>query len=421
MSYRIGKADIDQLDLITNIGTRINVSRIVHRIMFYEDLYSAHLTCNISLVDGASVRSTFPLVGGEVVDMYIGERGDKERDLTGKFIVYKMGGRERSEMDVEYYTLNLTTPEYMRDGSIIVQTPYVQKRLSDIVRNVVENYFTPMNGKTLIEVEETNGLHTIIPTGISPTAVIRQCVREAQSIENPSSVYLFYETVEGYHFVTIEKLYSAKAKHSFVYDEQRHSEASLTNTDALQYNIRQLNYENNFDLFSRQLSGGYSNINQSFDPLAKSFSTQVYTGNNNTVPSMVANNYFSNPTYKRLIVTNSKAGQLQYVIDRDPSLQNTHRRREQFMGNESVAMHQFSSIRLNISVPGNSRVKVGDTCNIIIPRASTTQDERMLNDAQFSGKYLISAVSHKIDAQTSEFSTVMELLRPEFEEGIENV
>lgn len=419
MQYRVGKADIRQLDITSNVTKSIvDISHIIHQISVYEDMYASHMTCNIAVFDGVSLRSLFPITGGEETEINIGERGDQIRELKGKFVVYSMSAKTRSKPDVEYYMLHLLTHEQLIDHTKMVKNSF-KKPIHQIVQDIVTQYFTPVNGKKLITVEETEGLFAFVPASLTPTSILKQCCREAQSHDNPSSTYVFFETVEGYHFATLEYLYKQKPSQVFMLDELIDTEANPTGVINLVNNISDINFNNEVNLLNGQFGGRHNRRTHHFDPLTKSFRTTNYVANNNLIALSVRDKYFNEPTISDFIVTDSHRKDVNYVKSKDPDTANFFRRRQNFLGKERGSFNQFGSIRITISVPGNSTLTVGQTAYIILPYASDTVQDKILNDPLMSGKYLVAAIAHNIDGVTGYYRTVAELIRPEFEESLQ--
>lgn len=416
VGYHVGKADIRQLDIASNsTATVTDISNIVQGVFIYEDIFTTHMTSNIEVFDGSQVRSAFPITGGEVVEMNCGERGDESRELRGKFMTFNMSAKQRNKVDIEYYVLSLITPEQLMDASISIHGNFV-KPIHEIISDIVTTYYTPITGKKLVEVEECNGISAFNPTGISPAAFIKQCIREAESVENPSSIYLFYETIEGYHFVTLDKLYKAEPTHNMIYEPLHYlSEAQPGSSQILQDTITYINFDNNFNL----LDGQYNIETHSFDPLTRTFRTSSYNHaeqDNRVVSNKILSTYFQAPTSRRMIVTDEHRRQSDYIVARESTAQNIYRRRQNFMDNERAQMRQYSSIRLTVSIPGNSNIIAGETANVTIPRSGDTQEDRPLNDPLLSGKYVCSAVKHQINVLSGDYATVIELIRPTYEE-----
>lgn len=414
MTFRIGRADIRKAELKNNAGDlTVDVSNLVHAMSFYEDLLTSHMSCNMGITDATSLRIMAPLTGGESLEVDVGERGERARSLKGKFVVNTMTGRDR-DGDTEIYNLNCVTQEHLKDMSIIINKAYRKMAISDMVAAVVGEYFTPITGKKLIENEKTNGMQTIIATGFGPTTLIRQCAREAESIENPNSTYVFFETVEGYHFTTLDNLYKKKAVDTYIWDNVRESTPTPNNYRNIQNTIRYLNIESNFNVMDNQINGGYRSLNQSFNPLTKSFTQSIHTADSSPLHENVTSRYFANPTVKKFLITND-ASQNPYAVSKDEENQSSFRRRQNFIGRETSQLYNFASIRLSLSIMGNSNLKVGDTININIPRSTSNVTDRRLNDPLHSGKYLITAIAHNISILNGgEYVSVLEAVAPAY-------
>lgn len=410
MTYRIGRADINQCELTTHDNTAVDVSHIVHVLSYYEDIFLPNISCNIGVVDGVAFASTYSLSGGETLKLNFAEREGTE--VAANLVLNTMSERQRENPDYEYYILNFITDDSMVDLTKIVTKGY-SKPIHDIVRDVITEFFPD---QTIAEIEETEGIRNLVGTFMSPFTFIQHCVSESKSIENPKSTFVFFERQDGYHFVTLDKLYSQEPAYRFVYDELVNSEH--TKADAMVNNIRHLNIQAPIDLQGKQLAGMHHSLNQSFDPLSKSFLSEAVATESNTITGKVRDRYFGAPTTRMFTITDGRSADIEYV-QKDVNY-NKIRQRDKFGAQRRAGMTQFNSIKLTFSIPGNSSVEVGRTVNIAIPRASQTKEEQPLNEPQISGKYLITAVHHKIAiAPENEYVTICECMRPSFEEAVE--
>jgi hypothetical protein len=365
------------------------------------------------------MRHNLPLVGGELVEI---EVGDKERPLKTKFRIYRISPPEMTQVDLEMYTLNLVSLEYFRDGALSVSSAY-KKSIHEIIDDVVKAKWTPISSKKIYKKEETTGIHSIVATGTSPSNFISYLCKEAESTKYPSSIFCFYETVEGYNFETIEGMYEKKPTTTFVWDLTYTSENAekVSDVKKLQYHIEDLQIENAGDALRTE---SFHVQTHHFDPLSKTFRTSKYdyskdfkasSKNNKTLPDKVIEKEFDAPRSTRFIITDSHRIDLDYVKSKGEG--NTKRRRQDFMDRERAVMQQYANIRIVITTPGDSRVKAGETINLVIPKNSDTKDERMTKD-RLSGKYLVSAISHNLE-HTGLFRSTIECIRPGFDESIE--
>ena len=422
MTHKISKANIEKITLTPAVagGRATDISKVVKKIYFYESIFSHHLTCNMEIIDGTDLRHSLPIVGGEMVEIDI---GDKERPLKTKFKVFRISPPEMAQVDLEGYTLNLISAEYYRDASLSVTSAY-KKSIHEIVDDVVKAKFTPIGSKKIAEKEETTGLHSIVATGTSPSNFLTYLCKEAESAKYPSSIFCFYETLEGYNFQTLEGMYSAEAKTTFIWDLTYTSAYNDNASEAkkLQYHIEDLQVENSPDPVR---SESVHIQTHHFDPLSKSFRTSKYDSskdikqtskNNPTVPRKILEKDFSEPRSARFIITDAHRTDNEWVKSKEGG--NTKRRRQDFMDKERAVMQQYANIRIVITTPGDSQVKAGQTINLQIPKNTDKKDDRMTKD-RLAGKYLVSSICHAIESDGT-FKSTIECIRPGFDESIES-
>ena len=63
------------------------------------------------------------------------------------------------------------------------------------------------------------------------------------------------------------------------------------------------------------------------------------------------------------------------------------------MGSEMCIRDRLKAIKLNITIPGNTALAAGGMVKVVIP-ASQEDGENVKQDLQFSGKYLVAALTH---------------------------
>lgn len=426
INYKIGKANIKALTIRSAaVNNIVNISSAASEIFVYEDLFSPNITGNINVLDGTSILTTLPIVGGEEISMNISDYDSTSRSLNRNLIVFKISTRTKIKNDLEAYTLNLTTKESLLDATTSVDRSY-KKPVHEIIQDIVTEFLTPISGKKLISNEKTKGIQHIVATRLNVNAFIKQLCREAESIDNPSSIYLFYETMEGYHFESLDGLYAKDPSHRFTYDEIKSSESTPGESNKLQNNISFLELNNSFNLIHGQVGGQFNTSVNSFDPLTKTFkntshdSTKEKFSKNNrkTISNKTFKSYFNTPTVNKYVVTNSHRSATDYIINEDNETQNTFRRRQDFITRESSTLMQFGSTRIHFSIPSNPNIIVGQTMNLIIPRASDTISDKRVNDPLITGKYIATAVAHKIDVTDGTYATVVEAMRKNYPEKV---
>jgi hypothetical protein len=297
------------------------------------------------------------------------------------------------------------------DASSQVWKAYT-KPIHEIIKNVVEEYLTPITGKKLIEFEETHGIHSMVGNGVTPLSFIKQLCREAESIAYPSSIFLFYERAEGYCFHTIDYLYSQTPKHRVFHDLVYLSQADGDNFRQQQNYITDIHYETGgFDIMQ---PGQYNNKTMAFDPLRKTMQVTSYAyDQKNKTFSDESKKLLNKPSLVSYVMTDSIRNSSPYIKDNQVS-----RRRQNFVGKEKAVIAQYSAMKLKIVIPGNSNIYAGQTIDVVVPSKDDSSGGKMYNDDFYSGKWLVSSLGHKINVPTNDYYTVLELMRPTYNRKI---
>ena len=425
IQYTPGKGVISKFIVRTWHNTTFDMANLCHMFSYYESIFSSAISSQIGIIDGMAAVTSLPIVGGEIVNVVAGSPGDKT-NLDLRMILYKMDNRRRQKPDLETYDLFMTTKEMLIDHTLLIDTAY-SSRVSDIVQKIVDTYITPQTGKKLITLEESSGLFNYVPCKVSPFTAIQYLTDEAQSSENPNSNYVFFENLDGYHFVTIDRLYAAAPARTIKQDEQVVSPAAAGRSPMELSNIiTQLNHDDSFDILNGQITGQFSNRTLSYDPLSKSMDASVYNyadekaakNSHHTISSDAYNAIASIPTREKFVITNEHRSNMSYIKDHEPSAASIYRRRQDTASQGLATMKQFGGIRIHIRIPGNAAIRAGSTINVVIPSPDNTEQGKKQNDKFLTGKYLVTSVAQRIDMNSSEFATVIECMRKSYQESI---
>jgi hypothetical protein len=122
----------------------------------------------------------------------------------------------------------------------------------------------------------------------------------------------------------------------------------------------------------------------------------------------VAQRLGSSISREKFIVSNSYQGTIPYIKNNDGATQNTFRRRQEFLARETYLNSELLSSITKIMIHGNSDIAVGDTIQIVMPKVGESSTRGKQNDSFVTGKYLVTAVSHRLTAGGLEYSTLLE-------------
>lgn len=427
MSFVLGQGALDRLTIRSTMNSsETNIASLATMITFYEDMFTPFMSCDIQISDGISLRSTVPLLGGEIVSIDMGDGGGG-RKLKGDFLVRDISNVAKPKPDVESYTLRLTSMHDLYDAPTTVNGSYVAE-IEKSIEKVIDEFITPKTKKKLITKENSLGIQHINASMTTPLTLIKQLSREAESKTNPSSLYFFYETVEGYHFITIDELFKkdVAGTHKFIYDELSTSQTTPGASSRLATNILHLQFDDTPSIGSLQ-DQGVSSQTVHIDPLTKLvtvfenyYDKAFKEGKNDNLnfPTKSIRNFFGDAggklatrggTVQHCIIGPDKNA-LKYVTSREPGKDTTFRHRQSFAAKEAMTKSLYGSRRKHISIYGNPNIKPGDTVDLTLP-LSTSSDEKNKNNPDDSGKHIATAVKHVLQMADGKYETVIECMK----------
>jgi hypothetical protein len=217
----------------------------------FEDMFSSTLTCDITIVDGVGLTEFLPIIGEETLTIKIktsnltnqrptqigepsGPPGSpiveygpfNESENTGfldlVFTIFKMADRSNPVVGgMSTYTLHGVSQEYVDNLKIKVQRSTINgvtgepQKISNVVRSLYTEYVKP-NSKTSantpkkIFIEPTQSLVDLSLPNLTPFKTFEFLAGRSVSAGQHASGsnFVFFETVTGYHFISIETLFA---------------------------------------------------------------------------------------------------------------------------------------------------------------------------------------------------------------------
>lgn len=415
--YRSGTGVVHDLVIRSTVNSNvIDFRQLVTEISYYESIDSPVVSMYLDIIDGISFRNTLPLVGGEKVSYSISDSTRNARRISGDMTVYKLSNRVRAKQNLDSYELNLTTNTLLQDQYTVISQGLKTTNISDMVRQIFSTHIAPLTNKQLVTVEDTEGTFTTVLPRVSPLTAMRYFAEEAKSTNDRStSNFFFFENSRGFHFASLQYLMRQPPKATFYHFEDR-----LRNDDAFdRLRVVALEQSVGFDLMSGVTNGQLGVQVLTLDPVAKRFRTSQYLYNRDygqidritahpRVAQPVAQRLGSSISREKFIVSNSYQGTLPYITSNDDSAQNTFRRRQEFLARETSSMSEIMSSVTKVMVHGNSDIAAGDTIQIVMPKAGESSLRDRQVDTFVTGKYLVTAVSHRLATGGMQYSTLLE-------------
>lgn len=379
--------------LIEKDNIKVDVKKQVESIAIYEDINQSTITATLTLADGLGLIDNIPINGYEKVTIEWKMTG---KDITNvnEFIVYKVSGQTPDkEHGIQVYTLNLCTPDKMKDINITLQKAY-KGRYSDIAETVLKNKLGSSKGFSSID---SVGKHSPICCSWTP---LEFCTWLSKRAYNESySPYFFFENMSGYNFIDLKTLYDQSPVCQYVYNPYLNAKKQI-NPDLLEDHYFAIQEYTVLDSQDRMIQNYYGAFEENFQTLdLKSKSVNA--------------SYFTKDSIKSFLNEGGLEDELQ-----------GKRQKVRFGLTRSDASHKslptknamsnfMMENRLRIEVIGNDDLRVGQVIKVFFPSIEPRHDE-VRPSKQLTGNYLITALSHMFNGK--HYLTQMEICKDSREE-----
>ena len=375
-------------------------------ITYFESIKSPAISLTLSFIDVDQLISRQGITGGEYLSLKIGVDGyDKDFEIKPKKHLLMLN----SVRDVTTSSsAQEATLEFLSVEAIINETARVNQRFTGNVTETVKKLLKGKKGietKKNLDSDRASNAYSFVGNLKRPFDTIQWLCSKTQSSKDGYG-FLFFETLDGYVFRSIESLLNERAV------EYKKSEKVEGNNNDFRILENNLNQTNDIGIGCRM--GMYAN---------KTIYINLDNATQKTVdfrieslklkkPPKLPNGLEKNPT--RLMLR---------VLDKG-ALQKGSQKKELQKENE-LAIYQSKSYARNnlifsqsmsVSIPFNPTLRAGQMMNLRFPlrkgndQETTTYGEE--SDDDVSGKYLISELSH--DISDNQAHTQLTLIRDVF-------
>ena len=405
---------------------------------YYEDLFSPTITAKLVIVDGGnvvvsndskdgkreSVYSGLPLRGGERVAIKIKPcgkpRGSSENpalDFSSgtTFLYVSKISSVMKEGQREVIVLDLTSRESITNEVVRVYEKF-PRTLS--IKDSVEKIVKEKLSSTLVDSDTTSNQYGFMGNLKKPFNILVWLASKAVDA-NREAGYFFYQTQSGFKFKSISKLIQEginSPKSEYTFKSVNPGKLNYTDDVILSYTITL-----NHDLISKLKRGMYSSFFAEFDPSTGKFSgvskgkysiqdkePRVKLGEDFEIPNILgAADLPDLPS--RIISMVGDVGTLEKEAYVPQSGSNLPAVNASGFENQRQSIMRYNLLfmqTLNIQIPVNTNLEVGDVIKCNFPKTSSESKE---NDPELSGLYMIKELCHHFDVDQS--VTSMKLIR----------
>jgi hypothetical protein len=420
-------------------GGNFNLLPYLSEIVIYENIFRPALTGSLILKEAHNLPYKLPIVGEETINIDIGIRDfedNKVRINPPPFHVNSIKDREIVKPKAQVLSLELISEKFMSDSHAKVSKSYRDKTISEIVTDIHNTY---LDDGSDFSVEPTNRIERCVIPNMSPIDAInwlsKRTISESSSDLSKAVNYLFYETVSGSFFTSINSLIEKKPVFSCVLTprvDDVYSDLALS-LGVLNYN--KIKFLNTFNRYENTKHGVYASKLITHDITTKKITQYEYNGFNNWFASnhlgmypplsnsdietksagVLRTTYAPNEEANNFPTIDEKS--LSRMIDSRVVFYPKHDRMysenstdlydnkvEEWKLQRFANIGHFQGHKIYIETAGVSSLRVGQILNLDVPSTETTDGDDKSDvgsDKSLSGKFMITAIKHIFSAMST--------------------
>ena len=426
-------------------GKSIDASGAVVDIKYYEDILSNSVSLSAIItesgesdsdVGNVGILDGLPIRGGEPSNIVIVDHDGNKLEFNGDNKLYVNRVRNViSGTQKDVYSIDFTSREMLANEQCRVVKRYDGKISENIKKILTENTSAEVGIKTKKEVtvDETAINYNFIGNDRKPfyvcTWLASKSIPAQAGKVGGSAGYVFYETYDGYNFRSLDALAEQEPKGNYLF----------SNTDDIppEYTGKIISYDINkdIDLQNNLTIGAYANRTLFFDFYAYNYKVRNYSvdesggsennkgaGSKGKIVTLGSDEIDSVADEFRLPVSRLMnkvldVGTLPSGKDIDAQLKTWKESpfdptydSTKTMVQSVMRYNQMFSIKINIMIAGDFRLRAGDLIRCEFPRLSTEPNTRP--NKVSGGLYMIASLCHNITPR--ETYTSLTLVRDTF-------
>jgi len=196
-----------------------DVRTYVNRIDIFENMFSPALTGEVQFGRDTQALTNIALMRGldalSIQFSILDKESQSSRRIFGPhmFSIYNQSNRSPVNKSSEAYSLGICSPELIYSTIRKISRSYVNKKPEDIIKDIVEQPYGLSSKKKFVVRQTTKRPIKMVVPYMRPLEIIQLLTLQGQAESNETN-YLFFETLEGYHYTSFGRLLQLAANNS---------------------------------------------------------------------------------------------------------------------------------------------------------------------------------------------------------------
>jgi hypothetical protein len=394
--------------LLTKDRQQIEIKELVSEINIYESVNSVATSADMVVSDNKNILDSLPIQGGEQITITVGTNKD---EYILQFVIYKIDSKVQQEKS-QIYICRLCTEDTIKNEqsrySVRHKNEFPENIVTDLLKNRLGSNKPIDADKTIYPVNFVNPYWRIwdVCNWISRKSVPRQNVE--------SCGFLFFETLKGYNFKSIDNLFSRKSLNEdnpFVYSQAKTNSGGDKNN-----RIRKFVSTDYFDMleeirmgtlghYTRQIEFNNRSMKLSKSSMSLVWNNMSHLGGGQ-IPIDNTNKLINNPS--RTIYTPILSNLFGTATVGDPSDTD---KINVLLDRSIYRYHSMDFYTVSVEIAGNLGIRAGGVYTLYIPSPNpdTSVNRERQVDAGMSGNWMCHSIKTTINR--TESTTIVKFCR----------
>jgi hypothetical protein len=392
-----------------------DLTAYVQKIDIYENIFDNTISGSVTLLENIGLIEYIPIVGVEsvMVAFSVENSSGEAKTFTRAFRVSKVSDIAYPRHDYRLYTLKLVTHEYVMSLSSRICRAFTNTTTRDAVREVLVKDLR-IDPAQLITNEPTYDKVNIVIPNYTPLQTINYFTVLSQTSDNKESNFLFFETLDGFHFTSVSRLIrNGLAQRDFRTFEVNPGQVTgpFVNDETARNAIKRVHQDQTFDLLTDITGGTLRAKMVYFDVLARKIEhnedsryseTFKKTTHLDKYPVYPENYDLSVSKDVRLFTVPSNAFSAQSKYSKSKGENAVEQRLRESIVLRNRQLREIRHVQSLIDLPGQPDLRAGDVVNVLYPSSRALEGQNVNINTPvftqgtpfFSGKHLVTAVHH---------------------------
>ena len=400
----VGNYTISDIYLTSPYNAPLSLVNTLVSLQLFEGILQHSVSGNLILLDTENLIASYPIVGYEKVNLVLKSGSEWFEE---SYPIYSITDLTEQRGIGKGYTIQFISDEYLKNKQTTISRAFTGMSGSSIIKTIFDD---SIESDRQLTIEETSGILDFVSPFWEPFKVIDWICGRSSAKDSSSYDYLFFQTLEGYNFVSMGSLKEFDSKITYVIGDGD-IEPSTAKSGFM---VQRVIWNSAFNMIENIASGMYSNKYIEHDIIKRKINIKTFDYNK------VFNEHSHLEDYPLLDSQNddfqNSHDSKRFLIPEHYSLfsERESSNRERVLQIRASQLKQIDTFRLTIVIDGNLNIRAGDVIYLNYPSIESLDNE----DKMLAGRYLVSSVKNTFDSGSH--NTVLGLSKDSYLKDIFN-